>query len=155
MYLPLCTKYLPGFPITHIGVSIQYAREFLKVPNVSFNMLQKTLVGPWGDQFIADCKTLDRALFLWTVNDEQWMKWSIRKEVDGVITDDPKLFLEICQDYDEKAPLDMVSLREYGSLAWINLLVAVFSPLFRFRYGFYISPEKFRNQIAKTGPGKG
>lgn len=27
------------------------------------------------------------------------MEWSIRKEVDGVITDDPKLFLEVCERF--------------------------------------------------------
>ncbi|KFY25912.1 hypothetical protein V493_04376 [Pseudogymnoascus sp. VKM F-4281 (FW-2241)] len=105
-YLPLCSKYLPGFPITHIGFSISYARQFLKVPNVSFNMLQKIMVGPWGDQFLAECKALNRPVFLWTVNEEKWMKWCISKGVDGVITDDPKKYLEVADGYDEKEPLD-------------------------------------------------
>jgi hypothetical protein len=47
-FLPLCPKYLPGFPISHIGFSTLYARQFLKVPNVSFNLLQKALFGPLG-----------------------------------------------------------------------------------------------------------
>lgn len=115
-------------------------------------MLQKALVGPRGEQFIADCKAQDRAIFLWTVNAEQWMKWSINQEVDGVITDDPKKFLEVCREYDEKAPLDRVSLKEYGGLAWLNLMVLAFSFLFRCRHGFIIRPEKLRmqNELVKV-----
>ncbi len=43
---------------------------------------------------------------MWTVNEEQWMEWSIRKGVDGVITDDPKLFLEVCQRWEEKSEVE-------------------------------------------------
>ncbi|KFY04275.1 hypothetical protein O988_00887 [Pseudogymnoascus sp. VKM F-3808] len=121
-FLPICSHYLPGFPITHIGFSISYARQFLKVPNVSFNMLQKIMVGPWGDKFLAECKALNRPVFLWTVNEEKWMKWSINKGVDGVITDDPKKYLEIADGHDEKKPLDRLSLRELHGLAWVNFL---------------------------------
>ena len=60
-------------------------------------MFQKTLVGPIGSRFIKSVRKSGRSLFLWTVNDEEWMEWSIRKESDGVITDDPKLFLEVCK----------------------------------------------------------
>lgn len=44
-------------------------------------------------------RKLKRKIYVWTVNEEQWMEWSIRKGVDGVITDDPKLFLEVCGRY--------------------------------------------------------
>jgi hypothetical protein len=145
-YLPLCAQYLPEFPITHIGFSVAYARQFLKVPNISFNMLQKVMIGPIGNKFMQDCKKQNRALFLWTVNDEGWMKWSIKKEVDGVITDDPKKFLEVCKEYDEKAPIHRLALKEYPSVVWINMLVVVFSLLFRFRYGFTIDIKKLRKE---------
>ncbi|OBT84947.1 hypothetical protein VE02_06615 [Pseudogymnoascus sp. 03VT05] len=153
-FLPLCSKYLPGFPITHIGFSISYARQFLKVPNVSFNMFQKVMVGPWGDQFLADCKALNRPVFLWTVNEEKWMKWSINKGVDGVITDDPKKYLEVADGYDEKKPLDQMSLRDYHSLAWVNLLVSVFGFLFRLRFGYSIKPEEMRIHHEEVATGK-
>ncbi len=91
-YLPLCDKYLAGFPISHIGFSTCYARGFLRVPNVSFNILQKALLGPTGARFIRDVRKQNRPLFVWTVNDAIAMKWSIQKNIDGVITDDPKLF---------------------------------------------------------------
>src|SRR6266498_3231041 len=103
-YLPLCTEYLPNFPITHIGFSTCYARRFLKVPNVSFNMLQKVMMGPIGAKFLADVKAADRQIFLWTVNEENMMRWSVRREVDGVITDDPEKFKEVCDDWDDNDP---------------------------------------------------
>ncbi|KAF2729380.1 tubulin-domain-containing protein [Polyplosphaeria fusca] len=51
-YLPLCSRYLPGFPVSHIGFSTLYASHFFSVPNVSFNMLQQVLMMPWGRAFI-------------------------------------------------------------------------------------------------------
>ncbi|KAF1359797.1 tubulin-domain-containing protein [Lizonia empirigonia] len=53
-YLPLCSHYLPGFPVSHIGFSVLVASHFFTVPNVSFNMNQAVLMPPWGKTFI--CK---------------------------------------------------------------------------------------------------
>jgi phosphatidylglycerol phospholipase C len=39
---------------------------------------------------LEDIRKAKREIFLWTVNDVKAMKWSIRKGVDGVITDDPR-----------------------------------------------------------------
>ena len=101
--MKVCRKFLPGFPITYIGFSIVYARQYLKVPNVSFNMLQKALVGGCGTRFIQDAKAAGRPIYVWTVNEEEQMEWSIEQGVDGVITDDPKLFLDVCERYKETA----------------------------------------------------
>ena len=80
------------------------------------------------------------------------MKWSVKKGVDGVITDDPKKFLEVCKDYDETAPIHRLTLREYPSVVWINLLVIVFSLLFRFRYGFTVDITKLSRERQTSGP---
>lgn len=98
-YINLCREHLPGFPIAYIGFSVIYARKFLGQPGVHFNLLQKTLVGPVGRRFIKAAGKAGQSVFVWTVNDEQWMEWSIRSEVDGVITDDPKRFLEVCNRF--------------------------------------------------------
>ena len=119
---------------------------------MSFNMLQRVMIGPIGSKFMRDCKKQNRALFLWTVNEEGWMRWSIKKEVDGVITDDPKKFLEVCKDYDENAPTHRLTLKEYPSIVWINLLVIVFSLLFRFRYGFTVDVMKLRKERQTSRP---
>ncbi|KAH6683033.1 putative glycerophosphoryl diester phosphodiesterase [Halenospora varia] len=147
-YLPLCCKYLPGYSITHIGFSLAYARQFLKVPGVSFNMLQKIMVGPFGNAFLRDVKKAKRSVFAWTVNDEEWMKWSIRKELDGVITDDPKKYLEVCDDYQGESIHFPIS--SWGTLIGMNLLAAVFSILFRYRYGFKIDSGKVKKRIESS-----
>ena len=97
----MCQAVLPGFPVAYIGFSLPYARRFLRedYSNVNFNLLQQMLVGPCGAYFMKAIRRAKRNLYVWTVNEEQWMEWSIRKQVDGVITDDPKLFLEVCDRY--------------------------------------------------------
>jgi glycerophosphoryl diester phosphodiesterase len=133
-FLPLCTHYLPRYPISHIGFSTCYAQQFLTVPNVSFNMLQKVLLGPIGSRFIRDVKKAERQLYVWTVNEKNLMKWSIQKEVDGVITDDPKKFREICDDWtDNEATID-VSFPQWLYTFWLYLVVLVFGVLFRYRF---------------------
>lgn len=133
-FLPLCEEYLPNFPITHIGFSTCYARRFLKVPNVSFNMLQKIMMGPFGAKFLADVKAADRQIFLWTVNEKNMMGWSIRREVDGVITDDPETFKEVCDNWDGNVPEEPITWRQYFFTLWIYLLVLIFGTLFRVKY---------------------
>ncbi|XDG04245.1 hypothetical protein ABKA04_003860 [Annulohypoxylon sp. FPYF3050] len=97
-YVQLTKEFLPGFPIAHVGVSSIYARALASyVPNLSVSMVQNLLAMPFtGWRFIRDMKKAGHPIYTWTVNEESWMEWSIRKELDGVITDDPKLFLEVC-----------------------------------------------------------
>jgi phosphatidylglycerol phospholipase C len=41
-----------------------------------------------GASFRRAARKRGRKLFVWTVNEEGWMEWSVRKGVDGVITDE-------------------------------------------------------------------
>jgi len=111
-YLPLAQQYLPGFPVMHIGFSVAYARHFLPVPNVGFNMLFPILAAPGGRKFIRDAKeTYHRQVLAWTVNDVDKMQWCIRRKIDGVITDNPTKFLEVCEKFDESEPEAVFPLR--------------------------------------------
>ncbi|KAF7556228.1 hypothetical protein G7046_g6373 [Stylonectria norvegica] len=113
-FLQTARRLLPTYPLAHIGASILYSQHFLAVPNLGFNMNQKAMIGPPGRWFMRKCQKTDKQLFLWTVNEERWMRWSIRKNlgrgkrnvgkplIDGVITDDPKLYLEVCQRYEDE-----------------------------------------------------
>ncbi|KAK8115162.1 hypothetical protein PG999_007231 [Apiospora kogelbergensis] len=98
-YAKLCQQILPDFPLAHIGWSLSYARELLSVPKMNFNMFVYSLVGPHGTRFLQAARDAGRSVFVWTVNDDDWMRWSIRKGVDGVITDNPERFLQICRDW--------------------------------------------------------
>jgi phosphatidylglycerol phospholipase C len=97
-------------------------------------MLQKIMMGPFGAKFLADAKAADRQVFLWTVNEKNMMRWSIRKEVDGVITDDPKKFKDVCDDWDEDEADEMMTWRQFFFILWIQLLVAIFGSMFRLKY---------------------
>lgn len=94
---------------------------------------------------MADTKAAKRSLFVWTVNEEEWMRWSIKKGVDGVITDDPKKYLEVCEEYDSVNPKDIsFGGKDWMLIIWFNLLAMMFSWLFRYRYGFTIDKQKVR-----------
>lgn len=128
-YLSLCVKYLPSYPVAYIGLSTCYARQFLKVPNVGFNMFAKSLFGPIGSRFLRDVQAAKRPLYLWTVNERNVMKWSIVKHVDGVITDDPKLFNDVCEDFDEDTDRRKayITWSQWMYTFWLYVLMALFS----------------------------
>ncbi|KAI9892030.1 MAG: hypothetical protein M1814_002225 [Vezdaea aestivalis] len=141
--LPFCVKYLPGYPITHIGFCVTYARQFLQIPNVSFNMLQKAMMSPRGLRFMRDVQKAGRPLFLWTVNEEDMMKWSIRKHVDGVITDDPEKFRKVVKNYSETEELS-ISWSSTVDAYRINFFVVLFGWFFHMRHGTRVQP-RFRD----------
>ncbi|KAL9132149.1 MAG: hypothetical protein Q9217_000083 [Psora testacea] len=135
-YLPLCAQYLPTFPITHIGFSISYARQFLSAPNVSFNMLQRSLIVPiFGARFLRDAKAKGRPVYDWSVNEESMMNWSIKQGLDGVITDDPKRFLEVCEEWESGKRDVEISLKQWMSILWVYLMVLIFGIIFWWKYG--------------------
>lgn len=150
-YIPLAQKYLPGFPMTHIGFSVSYARQFLKVPNVSFNMLLPILMAPGGKKFLADCREAGRPVLAWTVNAEDKMEWCIRRGIDGVLTDDPKLFLDVCKKHEKKVAAgeeeesDMLANDESWrkGLSW-----RIWIDVFRIWLGLLVFGHLWRNRFA-------
>lgn len=99
---------------------LPYARHFLRLPGLGYNVFQRALVGPLGAHFLRRARADDRLVFAWTVNEERWMEWCLRRNadaatseqqqqqqqgvklIDGVITDDPKLFLEVCARWEDE-----------------------------------------------------
>lgn len=146
-YFPLCAQYLPTFPTSFIGFSIPYARQFLKVPNMSFNMLQKSLVVPYvGPRFIKDAKKKNRPVYTWTVDELSMMRWSIREGLDGVVTDDPKRFLEVCQEWEGGKREVVITWRQWAFITWVNLMVIVFGVLFWWKYGWSVAKRQERGK---------
>jgi hypothetical protein len=62
------------------------------------------------------------------------MRWSIQKEVDGVITDDPLRFKQICDDWTDDEPIARPSLAQWLYTFWLYLLIGMFSPSFRWKF---------------------
>ncbi|KAI6369301.1 hypothetical protein MCOR25_004482 [Pyricularia grisea] len=136
-YMRRCSRHLPGFSVAYIGWSLPYAWQLLKHSDVSFNLLQKVLVGPFGKQFLRAAEARGRQVFVWTVNDVEWMEWSIKKGgIDGLITDDPELYVEVCRRQDDDrggergyvmgSGLEQKMLpQESGALRWTRLYAEV------------------------------
>lgn len=99
-HLRLCRDLLPSFAAAWIGASLPLAREFLRVPHLAMNVRQEPLrAAPAGPRFVAECRARGRPVYAWTVNDAGWMRWAVRRGLDAVITDDPKRYLEVAEEY--------------------------------------------------------
>lgn len=90
-YLPFCAEYLPGLPITHIGLHTAYARRyFLHHPAVSaFNLQINALVTHAQQRFVKEAHDAGKPVYLWTVNDAQAMRFCMHLGVDAILSDDP------------------------------------------------------------------
>ncbi|KAI4143230.1 MAG: hypothetical protein L6R39_004655 [Caloplaca ligustica] len=158
-FFPLAAHYLPTYSITNISFSPSYSRQFLKLPNVSFNMLEKAMFGPGGSRFARDVRAAGRPMFHWTVNEDDFMRWSIKHEADGVITDDPKRFLEVCDEWEHGKREINFSMGQWFSIVWFNLMIIVFQCIFWWRFGALPGekpkrrPDGSRPDILGVGPG--
>ena len=148
-FVPFCPQYLPGFPITHIGVSTKYAQQFFEVPNCSFNMLQTSLVAPLGSRFLRKVKAAQRELYAWTVNEQNMMKWCIQKELDGVITDNPQLFREVCHDWRDDEPPAKPTL-----IQWVMTFCVYFFSSILIFVASRKHPANMHEYMAEHQPGK-
>ncbi|RGP59377.1 glycerophosphoryl diester phosphodiesterase [Fusarium longipes] len=117
-FLQAARGQLPTYPLAHISASLLYSHHFLKIPNLGFNLNQNTLVGPSGKLILRELQRTDKLLMTWTVNQPRRMEWCIRQNlghlrlpnrnvqgsplIDGVITDDPRLYLEVCQKFEDE-----------------------------------------------------
>ena len=147
-YLPLAMQHLPGFPVTHIGFSISYARHFLSVPDVSFNMLFPTLLAPGGASFLAAARRQHRRVYTWTVNDEDKMRWCVRRGLDGVVTDDPSKFRAVCRRMDDWSPGPRLAFRwtVYLDVLRVYIFISVATWIWRGRLRPVASPALIRRQ---------
>ena len=152
-YLSLCQKYLPDFPICFIGFSTLYASQFLAVPNISFNILYSVLMGPIGSSFIKKCKKYGHPVFAWTANEESIMRWCIRKELDGVVTNDPAKYLEVCEEFEHPEKTIGDERLTWKELAFVlkNYLLVTFCVwAFMWRFGWRVE-KRFQRRSGVSG----
>ena len=101
-----------------------------------------------------EVKAKGRPLYVWTVNERDMMRWSIDKELDGVITDDPKRFLEVCDEWEQGKREINISWGQWIMIAWINLLVLLFGTIFWWKYGSAAAKEKDTQKRTAARPSK-
>jgi hypothetical protein len=71
------------------------------------------------------------------------MKWSIKKEVDGVITDDPKKYLEVCKSYEKREKI-YHGWRAWRTVLWWNYQAFMFSIPFRIKHGLFVDVNEVK-----------
>ena len=120
------------------------------VSNVGFNMYQASLMLPWGQAFVRKAQNDGRPVYAWTVNEERRMRWDIRHGLDGVITDDPKLFLEVREGWHEGVKEDL-NMRMWLDVLRANFFVMIFAVFLRLRHG---SPRKPLVRVKLENGGK-
>lgn len=152
-HMRLCHEVLPGFAMAYIGIRLELAREFFKVFNVAMNMRQEPLFGISGPRFIRDCQEDGRPLYAWTVNQPSWMRWAVDKKLDCVMTDDPKLYLEVARQHRDDQQLKMwpgvLATVWDASFYCLVPILARMHTLWFGHYGRVGSPAKNREELRK------
>ncbi|KAJ5086162.1 hypothetical protein N7532_010933, partial [Penicillium argentinense] len=143
-YLPLRAQYLPRYAMTLICFDLSYARQFMQVPRISFNVNQKILMGPLGKGFLEEARAARRRVYVWTVNAPNLMRWSLRHEVDGVITDEPAQYQQVCREWQEQQKdgsgtphdpsLDSLTLSQRAHILLATLFILLFGWVLKRRY---------------------
>ena len=75
-----------------------------------------------GPRFIIDAHAQARAVYAWTVNDEQNMRWCIEHGLDGVITDDVTKFVGVREAWNKGRREVDVSWTSYVFAVWVWML---------------------------------
>ncbi|EPY53174.1 glycerophosphoryl diester phosphodiesterase [Schizosaccharomyces cryophilus OY26] len=97
-FLPACDKYAPTIKICHIGFNFSYAQQyFLMHPRViGVNMAVALLLLPSSQDFIEMVHALNKKVITWSVNTPAAFYLSLKRNCDGVITDDPVVGKALC-----------------------------------------------------------
>ena len=83
------------------------------------------------------------------------MRWSIDRGVDGVITDDPKRFLEIGEEWERGSrEMGRMTWHQWALMVWVNFLVLVFGIVFRWKYPGRKPGEQVRRASAMAADGQ-
>ncbi|KAJ5787901.1 hypothetical protein N7457_002891 [Penicillium paradoxum] len=142
-YLPARAQHLPRYAVTLICVDVSYARQFLQVPGISFNINQKILMGPLGRGFLEEARAARRAVYVWTVNAPNLMRWCIRHDIDGVISDEPGRFRQVCADWEKEGTdgvrlpdpdLDRITFRQRIEILAVALYAICFGWFLKRKY---------------------
>ena len=63
------------------------------------------------------------------------MRWSIKKQADGVITDDPKRFLEVCDDWEHGKRKIHFTRKQWAEIMWFNFMIICFQCIYWWKFG--------------------
>lgn len=150
-YLPAQAQHLPRYAVTLICVDVSYARQLLQVPRISFNINQKILMGPLGRGFLEEARAARRRVYVWTANAPNLMRWCIRHDIDGVITDEPGRLRQVCADW-EKGQLDGMGIPdpEADRITFRQRIEILAVALYVICFGWFLK-RKYLNPVERMG----
>ncbi|KAL2826705.1 hypothetical protein BDW59DRAFT_171780 [Aspergillus cavernicola] len=158
-YLPERDRHLPQYSFALIAAHLDYAREFLQIPQVAFNVNQQVLMGRLGRGFLGEVREARHPVYLWTVNAPNLMRWGIRNQVDGIITDDPALLKRVYEDWEKEqkeqalglplTDLDRLTLGQRVRILIVTILVFLSTWYIRRKYLPSIKRVQFEERRGK------
>ena len=86
-----------------------------------------------GPRFIKDAHGSGRAVYAWTVNDQDIMRWFIKHEVDGIITDDVEKLVDTRAAWEAGHRKIKISIRNHMWTVWVWILSMLFGAFIRRR----------------------
>jgi len=94
-FLITAKAHVPYFKRSHIGSAPDIARKYFWDDCDAFSMWFPGLATVDGERFRRECKKAGKQLMVWTVNNPAEMMEAVRWEVDAIITDVTKTWLEM------------------------------------------------------------
>lgn len=112
-------KQLPYVTMSHIGVSLEIAREYFWDSCQVFSMLFQSLTTTEGARFRQDVAKAGKRIMVWTVNDPFQMVEAARWNVSVILTDRTQVWL----DLRNKLSSNPTTPNEYGrTFLWTSPL---------------------------------
>lgn len=94
-YLDLAQTHLPTHQRCLINASTIYATPLIGTPDLSFSLHYLLLAGPLGALFRAAASAGGNPVLGWTINSRPWMEWAVGVGLDGVVTNEVELCLDV------------------------------------------------------------
>jgi len=94
-FIPHAKALVPYLRRSFIGISIELARKYFWDSCEVFSIAFPTLATMSGERFRKDCKAAGKKVMVWTVNDPLQMVEAARWEVDCILTDVTKTWLDL------------------------------------------------------------
>ncbi|KAJ3484094.1 hypothetical protein NLI96_g5869 [Meripilus lineatus] len=106
-FIPHAKNHLPYCRRSYIGVDIWVARTYFWENVEVFSMSFGSLTTAEGEKFRTDCQQGGKKIMVWTVNDADSMVEAVRWNIDVILTDVPRKWLDLRAalqaDYDNTA----------------------------------------------------
>jgi len=100
-FIPPAQELLPYCTMSHIGFNTEIARKYFFDSCEVFSMYFALLTSADGQLFIKECKAAGKKLAVWTVNDPLEMAEAVRWGADVILTDVPKVLLDLRASLDK------------------------------------------------------